>query len=252
MYAWIIESMGSFLIPLMAFIFLLLLIILLRRFSSKKKITKRKKGKKAYSEEYLEKSGNLNAKISDKGTYAEYLAYDILSKMGYSDSLYPNVYVETNLDDIESTEIDLLMLTNRCIISFEIKNYAGAIFGREKEKYWTQKLSGKAFRLYNPLRQNYAHCEALKKLLPFISENRIVSLVVFNSRCLLKVNSEQVITMDALESTVKRLLSGFSPCFTAEQVHLMKVEIEKRSKQDQSVKQRHVEQVKQRQVTRAK
>lgn len=239
------ENLGIFLVPFLAIVLLFFLSILYRHFFGKKKSTKRTGRKKAYSKEYLEKSGNQGAKVSDKGTYGEFLAFDVLSKLGYGNAIYPNVYVETNEE--ETTEIDLLLLTNKCIVSLEIKNYGGVIFGTEKDQYWTQKLSGKSYRLYSPLRQNYAHCAALKKLFPFVPQERIISLVVFNSRCILKVNAKNVIPIEMLRDRINAILAPLRPCFTEERMKQMRAEITKRSKQDFAVKQRHVAAVKQKQ-----
>ena len=64
------------------------------------------------------------------------------------------------------TQLDHVVLAPGGLWVIETKNYKGLIFGREREKYWTQRLGRQSFRFMNPLRQNYLHTEALKALLP--------------------------------------------------------------------------------------
>ncbi|NEX19878.1 NERD domain-containing protein [Thiorhodococcus mannitoliphagus] len=62
------------------------------------------------------------------------------------------------------TQIDHLALTPAGLLVVESKAYRGLIFGRKGEATWTQVLGRRRYTFQNPLRQNFAHVQALKAL----------------------------------------------------------------------------------------
>jgi hypothetical protein len=62
------------------------------------------------------------------------------------------------------TQLDHVALTGAGLLVVEAKNYSGAIFGREEDAQWTQRLGGRSYRFQNPLRQNHLHVSALQAL----------------------------------------------------------------------------------------
>lgn len=64
------------------------------------------------------------------------------------------------------TQVDHLVLTGAGLLVVETKNYRGSIFGQAREPQWTQRLGRRSFTFQNPLRQNYAHTQAVKALVP--------------------------------------------------------------------------------------
>ena len=94
-----------------------------------------------------------------------------------------NLYVPK--DNGETSEIDLVYVTQKGIFVFESKNYSGWIFGDEASQYWTVSLpNGQKNRFYNPIKQNRTH---LKWLGAFVgAEIPLFSIVVFSERCELK------------------------------------------------------------------
>lgn len=74
------------------------------------------------------------------------------------------------------TQIDHLVKTPNALLVIETKNYRGQIFGRTFDAQWTQRLGRRSHPFQNPLRQNHAHVEAVKALLPGVP---IVGRVVF-------------------------------------------------------------------------
>jgi hypothetical protein len=62
------------------------------------------------------------------------------------------------------TQLDHVALTDQGLLVVETKNYRGLIFGRERDRTWTQKIGRQTHRFQNPLRQNYAHLKALEAL----------------------------------------------------------------------------------------
>lgn len=76
------------------------------------------------------------------------------------------------------TQIDHVTLAGSAIVVIETKNYEGRIYGREREASWTVAYNRHSkHRFQNPLRQNYAHVEAVKAIVgPDID---VVGMVVF-------------------------------------------------------------------------
>ena len=67
-----------------------------------------------------------------------------------------NVYIPK--DNGETSEIDVVYITQKGIFVFESKNYSGWIFGDEKDTYWTVMLPNRQKnRFYNPIKQNRTH-----------------------------------------------------------------------------------------------
>ena len=80
-----------------------------------------------------------------------------------------------------STEIDIVYISQSGIFVIEVKNYGGWIFGNEKSKNWMAIHFQNRYSFYNPIKQNKIHIDCLKKLI-----NRKVNyynIVVFSNRC---------------------------------------------------------------------
>ena len=109
--------------------------------------------------------------------------------LGRKGKVIRNLYVPTRNGN--SSEIDLLYLTQKGIFVLECKNYAGYIFGSDHQKYWTKTVyMGKDFlgrkkvekyQFYNPIWQNEAHIRALKNYLH--TNLPMFSLIVFSNHC---------------------------------------------------------------------
>ena len=101
-------------------------------------------------------------------------------------AVFHNLYVRKS--NGKYAQIDVVVLTNRGLIVFEVKNYSGWIFGNEQQKYWTQVLAyGKyKYKLYNPIMQNAEHIRALRQNLPQNPSIPIYSIVVFYGSAKLK------------------------------------------------------------------
>ena len=101
-------------------------------------------------------------------------------------AIFHNLYVRKS--NGKYAQIDVVVLTNRGLIVFEVKNYSGWIFGNEQQKYWTQVLAyGKyKYKLYNPIMQNAEHIRALRQNLPQNPSIPIYSIVVFYGSAKLK------------------------------------------------------------------
>lgn len=194
---------------------------------------------------YGQVSGNSFLKtINDRGNYGEYLTFQFLEKLQGNNKILTNVYIPR---EDGTTEIDLIMLNNSGIYVFESKNYSGWIFGDEKYKNWTQSLKGgRKNRFFNPVWQNKAHINALKKLIPQIENRYFYSYIVFSQRCELKKVSVsnpnvRVVKRDSLFSILKNDISERPVALSDVQINEIYKTLEKYSLADAKMKERHVE-----------
>ena len=90
------------------------------------------------------------------GKYGEDLTerqLNIVKLFGRSGVTLRNVYLPA--DKGETSEIDLLYITQKGIFVLESKNYSGWIFGSESQYQWTSSLpNGEKFHFYNPINQS--------------------------------------------------------------------------------------------------
>ncbi|MFA7725622.1 MAG: nuclease-related domain-containing protein [Candidatus Izemoplasmatales bacterium] len=134
-----------------------------------------------FASKYKLKSGNNFFKTYfNKGNYGEFVLYRKMIHLLGKESVLTNVYLENKNTD--TTEIDVLAVSTKGIYVFEMKNFAGYIYGSDQDQNWTQVLNRwSKHQFYNPLRQNYAHTKAVELFLE-ISKESIVPMVVFSNR----------------------------------------------------------------------
>ncbi|XMB72824.1 nuclease-related domain-containing protein [Mycoplasmatota bacterium WC30] len=141
-----------------------------------------------FTSKYKEKSGNSFFKTYfNKGNYGEFLLYRKIIHIFGQESVLANLYLDNK--NTETTEIDILAVSNKGIYVFEMKNYSGYIYGSGKDQNWTQVLNRwTKNKFYNPLKQNYAHTKAVETYLQ-LNTQKIVPIVVFSNRSRLsKIN----------------------------------------------------------------
>jgi hypothetical protein len=120
-----------------------------------------------------------------------------------------NKYTVINDLMIESngrtSQIDHVIVSSYGIFVIETKNYKGWITGKEKSDYWTQTIYKRKEKIYNPLRQNYGHVQALKEKLKDYQDIIFIPIVVFPVKAELKVDttSDVVYTVNLLK-TIKK------------------------------------------------
>lgn len=152
----------------------------------------------------------------DLGKIGEYTTYKHLQHLEKEGARFLfNIYVPKK--DGETTEIDVLMLTQKGIFVFESKNYSGWIFGSEYQKNWYQTLPtgrgrGRSHKeaFFNPIMQNNLHIKHLKALIG--EEYPVHSIIVFSERCTLKsinIKSEsiKVIKRNNVSAVVSEILN---------------------------------------------
>ena len=118
-----------------------------------------------------------------------------------------NIYLPK--ENGETSEVDVVFITQKGIFVFESKNYSGWIFGDENNRNWTASLpNGQKNQFYNPVMQNKTHMKWMRN---FVGEDvSLFSIIVFSERCELKkvtIYSEdvKVIKRDYTYATVRSI-----------------------------------------------
>ena len=156
-----------------------------------------------------------------------------------------NVYVPK--DNGETSEIDVLFITQKGVFVIESKNYSGWVFGNEADRNWTVSLpNGQKNRFYNPIKQNRGHIKWLSR---YLADNTpLFSIVVFSERCelkkvMLESDDVSVIKWDRLYATVRRIWEGAEDAFEAEEVKDLYERLRALTDVDEAVKRAHVQDI---------
>lgn len=161
------------------YIYLIIIIILYVIVISSKPRTKRKK--------------SSSAKI--KGELGEDKISNILKTLPTKHyRLINNVLLKREEGNVNSSQIDHIVVSCYGIFIIETKNFNGLITGNDNSKEWTQHLN-KKFQFYSPTRQNYGHIKALEESLK-LPEDIFIPIVVFLSNATLKVTSKYHVIND--------------------------------------------------------
>lgn len=196
---------------------------------------------------YKQKSGNGFLKTYfNKGNYGEYVIYRKSIKIFGKNNVFTNIYLDNK--NTEKTEIDVIAISSSGIFIFEVKNYAGYVFGSEEDTHWTQTLNRfSKHKFYNPLKQNYAHTEALKSYLK-IADHQVVPVVVFSNQSKFKKltidKKSNIIQFKQFDSFTKKYLKQNQSNLSSDQIEQFQVKLIEKSSVTQAVKDQHIEDIK--------
>lgn len=167
---------------------------------------------------------------------------------GRKGEILRNIYIPK--DNGDTSEIDVLYITQKGIFVFESKNYSGWIFGDEDDYYWTVSLqNGIKNKLYNPIKQNKTHMKWLGK---YIGEDiPLFSIIVFSERCEFKkisVKDEnvKVIKRDRTYATVRDIWEAKPDILDEIRVKEIAEKLRKLTNVDEAVKLEHIENIEKR------
>lgn len=169
----------------------------------------------------------------------------LVKLFGRKGQVLRNIYVPKG--DGETSEIDVVYITQKGIFVIESKNYSGWIFGDEKSFNWTVMLPNKEKnKFYNPIKQNQTHIKWLSKFLD--SDIPLFSIVVFSERCELKkvtVDSPDVLVIkrDSLYAAIRKIWDAADDKLDAEAVKDLYKKLEVLTHVDEKVKAEHVESI---------
>lgn len=164
---------------------------------------------------------------------------------GRSGKVLRNIYVPKKNN--ETSEIDVLFLTEKGIFVIESKNYSGWIFGNEKDRFWTASLGkSEKNKFYNPVMQNCTHIKWLKRYLQ--DDIPMFNLIVFSERCELKkvsIESDEikVIKRDSVYATVRDIWNKSESVLDENKVQDTFAKLIKLTNVDQDLKQAHIDSI---------
>lgn len=98
-----------------------------------------------------------------------------------------------------TTQVDHIVASIYGIFVIETKNYSGTVYGNEYADKWTQYICGHKYPFHNPIKQNYAHIEAIRKLHPVLNDLNYISIIVFPNDIKLNVTSTKAHVIHASE-----------------------------------------------------
>ncbi|RTE08595.1 NERD domain-containing protein [Paenibacillus whitsoniae] len=143
----------------------------------------------------------------------------------------------------KTTQIDHIVISEYGVFVIETKNYNGWILGDERSEYWTQVIYKRKEKLYNPIRQNYGHIQALKALSPGFEQIPFISIISFSLKADLKVNvTSEVIYSKYLIKTIEKYNESV---ISQEDVQKLLQIFQQASLQDKKVKKEHVKAIQQ-------
>ncbi len=165
---------------------------------------------------------------------------------GYKGLMLRNVYIPAEIG--ETTEIDLIYITQKGLFIIESKNISGWIFGRESERYWTESLPDQSkYRFFNPIWQNRGHIKWLRE---FLHDENLpcFSLIVFSERCELKKLDVRdktcaLIHRDELISTIRSIWKQNPDVFDEEGTKSIYDMLSILQNADEVMKQAHVDRI---------
>lgn len=169
----------------------------------------------------------------------------LVQLFGRKGKVLRNVYLPK--DNGETSEVDVIFITQKGIFVFESKNYSGWIFGDEKSRNWTAMLPNKQKnRFYNPILQNRTHVKWMKK---YVGEDvPLFSVIVFSERCeLKKVTVESldvnVIKRDRTYATVRNIWDRSPDALSDDKVNALYESLSALTNVDEAVKAAHIDSI---------
>ncbi len=183
------------------------------------------------------------------GRYGEQLTareLKLVNLLGRHGKILRNVYIPK--ENGETTEIDVMYISQKGIFVLESKNYSGWIFGSEEGQYWTMMLPNKQKeKFYNPIKQNKSHMKWLGNYIN--NEVPLFSIIVFSERCELKkvtFNSDnvRVIKRDRTYATIRDIWEASPDVLSDDAIDKLYVELKELTHVSRAKKKEHIENIK--------
>lgn len=133
----------------------------------------------------------------------------------------------------KTTQIDHVVVSNYGIFVIETKNYKGWITGNEFDEYWKQTIYKRKEKLYNPIKQNYGHIQALKEVLGDLPDVNYISVIAFTTKADLKVTAKiDVVYTVNLAKTIKKYANETITDSVKEQIYAKLISLNIESKEN--------------------
>lgn len=170
---------------------------------------------------------------------------NLVKLFGRKGKVLRNIYVPK--DNGETSEIDVVFITQKGIFVIESKNYSGWIFGDEKSVNWTAMISSREKnKFYNPIKQNKTH---IKWLGQYLSDDiPLFSIIVFSERCELKkviveTSDALVIKRDSLYAAIRKIWDKSEDKLDAEKVNAVYEKLKVLTDVNEATKAAHIENI---------
>lgn len=112
-----------------------------------------------------------------------------------------------------TTQIDFVVVSNYGIFCIEVKGTEGWVYGNAYDKSWTQVYFKYHQKLFNPLRQNFAHKKALETLLgQQYLKAPVIPLVIFTYAD--KINVTETESVGNLTDSINKVKNYKQPIYT--------------------------------------
>ena len=190
--------------------------------------------------QYLKK-----AKIEFIGKVGENRTLNIVQSINNSFKVMQNLFIP--IANGYYTEIDTVLITDKCIFVIETKNYSGWIFGDEKSKYWMQILYQSKHQFYNPIMQNATHIRYLQNQIG--SRIPIFSIIAFSNRCIFKKmdiysDTIKVCHLNKLANIIKETNDSINYLITSEEMNNVSKKLLSFTNADEEIKKKNIEYIK--------
>lgn len=142
-----------------------------------------------FASKRVKQRGAPRCKSLRKEEIGEYKIEVGLGQLPQSYKVLSNLLIQSE-NSLE--QIDHLVISPYGLFIIEVNNLSGIVLGEETDPNWHQSISWRVKTFPNPLLENQAHLELLRKRVPLDETLHIHSFVTFSRRCDLKVISESV------------------------------------------------------------
>lgn len=179
----------------------------------------------------------VSSRAKIKGKIGEKRVAVLLSLLGKEYTVYNDVMIRNGS---YTSQIDHVVVSPYGIFVIETKNYKGLIYGGLNQEKWTQNIWGNKTYLVNPIRQNYGHIIALKKILPSFSMDQYVSVVVFSTSANLRSNFPANYNVIYTPQLINRIKSYKERILTDDNILKIRATLEANLVRDRKAKKQHV------------
>lgn len=157
-----------------------------------------------------------------------------------------------------NTQIDHVVISTYGIFAIETKNISGDIYGHEGAQKWKRYLNTwwhgfhrtHYLEFQNPIRQNQAHIEALKRALVQFEQVEPVSIIAFSPKAIVHAEAHDALII--YWSEVRRCIKRYkTPVLTIEDCNRIYEYLRSINIRDKATRKNHAAQVQQNQLMHA-
>lgn len=135
---------------------------------------------------YYDRTGQgITQSAKDKGAGGEMRTFGYLCSHFPKENIFCDVYLPFN-NGVRS-QVDLILITGFEIYIIECKDWSFPVYGSEDEGWFYFKNNAKHSTI-NPVKQNSGHVNAFLQVFPYIPNDRVIPVVIFNNLSKFKVS----------------------------------------------------------------